>query len=108
MLKTLSFGSTTSVSLFENKRIGMIVCRHPDFTSIEIYDLRNGFSQIVLVGPSVKDSNEIASAMVTGYQVLLLVNPEAGSLEKLIDGAGLNTRSKLSGHSERRKTPASP
>ena len=57
-LKKLIYSGQTTVRLFENERVGVIVHNRENTTTITLANLRSGLSQEILIGESVKNVDE--------------------------------------------------
>lgn len=89
-LKRLVFFSASSVRLFEDKQVGVIICKEPSGTWVTLTDLKSGLSQIVLIGEAVKNLDELISALISDFHLNLSATDER-SIDRAIRGAELKT-----------------
>jgi hypothetical protein len=87
-LKRVVYSTATSVRLFDNERIGLIVQRDPNIHIVTLTDLKSGFSQEVLIPETFKNADEIISAIASDYE-LKLPAVDDHSIERLIKGVGM-------------------
>ena len=87
-LKQLQYSTETSVRIFENERVGVIICNGSSSIFVTLADLKSGLSQEVLIGETVKNVDEVISALASDYE-LNLPAADDHSIERLINGVGL-------------------
>ena len=90
MMKSTEYSDVTSVRVIENDHIGLIIRTRGTFTSVMVADLRSGVTQDILIAASVKDLDQVITAIFRDYE-LISTRIDPASVAQLIEGLGLRT-----------------
>jgi uncharacterized protein related to proFAR isomerase len=90
MLKSEEYSPATSVQVLENDRLGLIISSRAKGTFVLIADLETGTWQNFIIDSSVKNVDEVISAIASDY-ALHLKGTDINSVKRLIDIAGIKS-----------------
>jgi hypothetical protein len=91
LLKSTEFSPAKSVRILENDRLGLIISSRAEFTIVLIADLKSGTWQNFTIISSVKDVDEVVSAIASDYE-LHLKGADIDSVKRLLDSAGIKVK----------------